>query len=108
MRRVIVPSAWSGIAAAITLAASRAIGETMIVAIAAGNEARFGFDPRQPGQTATAYIVDISKGETPARLGRLPDHLRGRRDAVRDDADHERDQPPAVAPPARRRPRVAA
>jgi len=65
IRKVIVPSAWSGIAAAITLAASRAIGETMIVAIAAGNEARFGFDPRQPGQTATAYIVDISKGETP-------------------------------------------
>lgn len=65
IRKVIVPSAWSGIAAAITLAGSRAIGETMIVAIAAGNEARFGFDPREPGQTATAYIVDISKGETP-------------------------------------------
>ncbi|MBP8807371.1 MAG: phosphate ABC transporter permease subunit PstC [Kofleriaceae bacterium] len=65
IRRVVVPSAWSGIAAAITLAASRAVGETMIVAIAAGNEARFGFDPREPGQTATAFIVDISKGETP-------------------------------------------
>jgi len=63
--RVIVPSAWSGIAASMTLAVSRAIGETMIVAIAAGNQANFSADPRAPAQTMTAYIVDISKGETP-------------------------------------------
>jgi len=65
IRRVVVPSAWSGIAAAMTLAVSRAIGETMIVAIAAGSQSNFSFDPREPGQTMTGYIVDISKGETP-------------------------------------------
>lgn len=65
IRRVVVPSAWSGIAAAMTLAVSRAIGETMIVAIAAGSQANFSFDAREPGQTMTGYIVDISKGETP-------------------------------------------
>lgn len=63
--RVIVPSAWSGIAAAMTLAVSRAIGETMIVAIAAGQQANFTLDPRQPAETMTAYIVNISKGDTP-------------------------------------------
>lgn len=63
--RVIVPSAWSGIAAAMTLAVSRAIGETMIVAIAAGNQANFSADPREPAETMTAYIVNISKGDTP-------------------------------------------
>jgi phosphate transport system permease protein len=63
--RVIVPSAWSGIAAAMTLAVSRAIGETMIVAIAAGNQATFTSDPREPGESMTAYIVNISKGDTP-------------------------------------------
>jgi phosphate transport system permease protein len=68
--RVVVPSAWSGIAAAFTLAASRAIGETMIVAIAAGQNTNLAFDPREPGQTMTAFIVDISKGETAA--GTLP------------------------------------
>ncbi|MEZ4400762.1 MAG: phosphate ABC transporter permease subunit PstC [Kofleriaceae bacterium] len=65
IRRVVVPSAWSGIASAMTLAVSRAIGETMIVAIAAGNQPSFTFDAREPGQTATAFIVDIAKGETP-------------------------------------------
>jgi len=63
--RVVVPSAWSGIAAAMTLAVSRAIGETMIVAIAAGNQANFSADPREPAETMTAYIVNISKGDTP-------------------------------------------
>jgi phosphate transport system permease protein len=64
--RVIVPSAWSGIAAAMTLAVSRAIGETMIVAIAAGQQASLSIDPREPTETMTAYIVNISKGDTPA------------------------------------------
>jgi len=63
--RVIVPSAWSGIAAAMTLAVSRAIGETMIVAIAAGQQATLSIDPREPTETMTAYIVNISKGDTP-------------------------------------------
>ena len=62
---VVVPSAFSGIAAAVTLAISRAIGETMIVAIAAGQQPRFTFDPRVPVETMTAYIVQISKGDVP-------------------------------------------
>jgi phosphate transport system permease protein len=47
------------------IAASRAIGETMIVAIAAGQNARLGIDPRNPMQTMTAFIADISKGDLP-------------------------------------------
>ena len=63
--RVVLPSARSGISAAIIIAASRAIGETMIVAIAAGQSARLGVDPREPMQTMTAFIADISKGDLP-------------------------------------------
>jgi phosphate transport system permease protein len=63
--RVVVPSALSGIGAAYILGISRAIGETMIVAIAAGMQPRFTFDPRQPSQTITSYIVATSQGETP-------------------------------------------
>lgn len=63
--RVIIPSAFSGIAAAIILAVSRAIGETMIVAIAAGQQPRLTLDPRVPVETMTAYIVQVSLGDTP-------------------------------------------
>jgi phosphate transport system permease protein len=63
---VVVPSAFSGIAAAITLAVSRAIGETMVVAIAAGQQPQLTLDPRVPLETMTAYIVNIAKGDTPA------------------------------------------
>lgn len=63
--RVVIPSAWSGIAAAVTLAISRAIGETMIVAVAAGQQARLAVDPRSPIETMTSYIVNIAKGDTP-------------------------------------------
>ncbi len=63
--RVVVPSAWSGIAAAVTLAISRAIGETMIVAVAAGLQPRLALDPWSPIATMTAYIVSISKGDVP-------------------------------------------
>jgi phosphate transport system permease protein len=63
--KVVLPSARSGIAAAIIIAASRAIGETMIVAIAAGQNARLGVDPRNPMQTMAAFIADISKGDLP-------------------------------------------
>ncbi len=63
--RVVIPSAWSGIAAALTLAVSRAIGETMIVAIAAGQQAQLSLDPREPIETMTAYIVNIASGDTP-------------------------------------------
>jgi phosphate transport system permease protein len=64
--RVVVPAALSGISAAIVLAVSRAIGETMIVAIAAGQQPRLTLDPRVPIETMTAYIVQVSLGDTPA------------------------------------------
>ncbi len=63
--RVVIPSAFSGIVAAIILGVSRAVGETMIVTIAAGQQPRFTFDPRVPVETMTAYIVQVSLGDTP-------------------------------------------
>ena len=64
--RVVVPAAFSGISAAAILGVSRAIGETMIVAIAAGQQPRLTLDPRVPVETMTAYIVQVSLGDTPA------------------------------------------
>ena len=63
--RVVVPAALSGIAAAFILALSRAIGETMIVAIAAGQIPNLTLDPRQAMETLTAFIVQVSLGDTP-------------------------------------------
>jgi phosphate transport system permease protein len=63
--RVVVPSALSGIGAAYILGISRAIGETMIVAVAAGMQPRFTFNPTAQAQTITAFIVATSQGETP-------------------------------------------
>lgn len=63
--RVVLPSAASGIAASIILGFSRAIGETMIVAIAAGLQPRLTLDPRVPVETMTAFIVQVSMGDTP-------------------------------------------
>lgn len=63
--RVVLPSASSGIIAATILGVSRAVGETMIVAIAAGQQPRLTADPRVPVETMTAYIVQISLGDTP-------------------------------------------
>jgi phosphate transport system permease protein len=63
--RVTLPAATSGIAASITLAISRAIGETMIVTVAAGQRPQLTLDPRVPIETMTAYIVSIAKGDTP-------------------------------------------
>ena len=63
--RVIVPAALSGISASIILALSRAIGETMIVAIAAGQQARLTLNPLIPVETITAFIVQVSLGDTP-------------------------------------------
>ena len=67
--RVIVPAALSGIIAAFILALSRAIGETMLVTIAAGATPRMSFDPMESIQTMTAYIVQLSLGE--AAVGAL-------------------------------------
>ncbi|RME23884.1 MAG: phosphate ABC transporter permease subunit PstC [Deltaproteobacteria bacterium] len=64
--KVTVPTALSGISAAVVLALSRAIGETMIVAIAAGQRPTLTVDPRVPIETMTAYIVQVSLGDTPA------------------------------------------
>lgn len=61
--RVAVPAASSGIVVSIILAISRAIGETMIVAIAAGQQPRFTFNPLVPVETLTAYIVQVSLGD---------------------------------------------
>ena len=63
--KVVAPAALSGIAASLLLAVSRAIGETMILAIAAGQQPRLTLDPRVPIQTMTAYIVQVSMGDTP-------------------------------------------
>jgi phosphate transport system permease protein len=63
--RVVVPAALSGITAAFILAMSRAVGETMIVAIAAGQQPRLTLDPTVPVETMTAYIVQVSLGDTP-------------------------------------------
>jgi len=63
--RVVVPGAFSGLAAAFILGISRAVGETMVVAIAAGMQPNFTFDPRQPAATITAYIVQVSLGDLP-------------------------------------------
>lgn len=64
--RVTLPAAASGITASVILAVSRAIGETMIVAIAAGQQPNLTFDPTQSVETMTAYIVQVSLGDTPA------------------------------------------
>jgi phosphate transport system permease protein len=63
--RVVLPAAFSGITAACILAVSRAIGETMIVAIAAGQQPRLTANPMLPIETMTAYIVQVSLGDTP-------------------------------------------
>jgi phosphate transport system permease protein len=63
--RVVIPAALSGILASFILAISRAIGETMVVAIAAGNLPNLTLNPLESIQTMTAYIVQVSMGDTP-------------------------------------------
>lgn len=62
---VVVPSAFSGIASSYVLAISRAIGETMVVAIAAGLQPQFSFNPLESTETLTAYIVQVTLGDLP-------------------------------------------
>ncbi len=66
VRKVLLPAAFSGIAASVILGVSRAIGETMIVAIAAGLQPRFTLNPLVPIETVTAYIVQVSQGDAAA------------------------------------------
>jgi phosphate transport system permease protein len=61
--KVVLPAALSGIVAAFLLAFARAVGETMIVALAAGNMARMTIDPTESSQTMTAYMVQIFLGD---------------------------------------------
>lgn len=63
--RVVTPAAVSGIVAAYILGISRAIGETMVVAIAAGQQPKFTFDPTEAAATITAYIVQVAMGDLP-------------------------------------------
>ena len=68
--RVVFPAALSGITASIMLALSRAVGETMIVALAAGTRAQLVSDPTMEGQTMTGFIAQTATGEsTPGSLG---------------------------------------
>lgn len=63
--RVVTPAATSGIVAAYILAISRAVGETMVVAVAAGQQPNFTFDPTEGAATITAYIVQVAMGDLP-------------------------------------------
>ncbi|WP_299822502.1 phosphate ABC transporter permease subunit PstC [uncultured Pontibacter sp.] len=62
---VMVPAASSGIVVSVILAISRAVGETMIVAIAAGQQPRLTLNPLVPIETITTYIVQVSMGDVP-------------------------------------------
>ncbi len=62
--KVVIPAAMSGIVSAFLLAFSRAIGETMVVALAAGTQANFSANPTQPAQTMTGFIVEMLKSES--------------------------------------------
>lgn len=64
--KIVIPAALSGIVAAIVLALSRAIGETMIVTIASGSSKNLTFDVMQSMQTMTAYIVEVTGGDASA------------------------------------------
>ena len=61
----VVPAALSGIAAAYILGISRAVGETMILAVAAGMQPTLTFNPLEPAATVTSYIVQVALGDLP-------------------------------------------
>ena len=63
--RVLIPSAFSGIASAYVLGFSRAVGETMVVAVAAGTQPNLTLNPMEGAATITAYIVQVSLGDLP-------------------------------------------
>ena len=65
IRKVVLPAALSGVMASIILAMSRAMGETMAVVLAVGTNPQLTFDPLESVQTMTAFIVQISLGDTP-------------------------------------------
>jgi phosphate transport system permease protein len=63
--KVVTPAAFSGIAASYILAISRAVGETMVVALAAGGQPNLTWSPLEPAATMTAFIVQVSQGDLP-------------------------------------------
>lgn len=63
--RVVVPAALSGIASAYILGISRAVGETMILAVAAGMQPSLSFNPLEPAATITSFIVQVALGDLP-------------------------------------------
>ncbi len=63
--RVVLPAALSGVAAAVVLGMSRAVGETMIVALASGAQKNLSWDPREGMQTMTGFIATTAQGENP-------------------------------------------
>ena len=63
--KVVMPAATSGIASAYILGISRAVGETMILAVAAGMQPNLTFNPTEPGATITSYIVQVALGDLP-------------------------------------------
>lgn len=62
--KVVLPAALSGIISAFLLAISRAVGETMIVALASGSQPHLTFDPREATQTMTGWMVQMGSGDT--------------------------------------------
>ncbi len=64
--QILMPAAGTRVLAAVVLAISRAIGETMAVTLAAGMNPHFGFNPLESVQTMTSYIIQVSLGDTPA------------------------------------------
>ncbi|NJO39378.1 MAG: phosphate ABC transporter permease subunit PstC [Cyanobacteria bacterium CRU_2_1] len=67
VQNVVIPAALSGIVASCVLGVARAVGETLIVTIAAGQNPRLTLDPRSSVQTMTAFIVQVSQGDAPTQ-----------------------------------------
>ena len=63
--KVVAPAATSGLAAAYILGISRAVGETMILAVSAGMQPNLTWNPLEPAATITAYIVQVALGDLP-------------------------------------------
>ena len=63
--RVVTPAAFSGIVAAYILGISRAVGETMILAVSAGMQPNLTWNPAEPAATITSYIVQVALGDLP-------------------------------------------
>ena len=91
--RVVFPAALSGIVAAVVLGVSRAVGETMIVAIAAGGQARIVAGPLEQGQTMTGFIANAGAGRLASWLNRVRHAVRGRAAALRDHVADQLHQP---------------